>query len=187
MPARKLKLVDTVKADWKVSIRRACAVLRIDRSLYVYKSRRGEQAELKLKITESGGAKFFSKRGITVVEIAMPYHFERSRPGSAHADYMLSPNFGRTIQSIRQAVWDARKLIRWLKSEGYEDVSVLGMSLGSWGAGLVAAHDLAVSKASLFMTAGSLADMVWSGRATRAIRHSLAPDIQLTYLRRVWV
>lgn len=38
--------------DWKVSIRRACSVLKIDRSLYVYKSRRGEQAELKLKIRD---------------------------------------------------------------------------------------------------------------------------------------
>lgn len=41
-----------IKTDWKVSIRRACAVLKIDRSLYVYKSRRGEQAELKLKIKD---------------------------------------------------------------------------------------------------------------------------------------
>lgn len=45
-------LVDTIKADWKVSIRRACSVLKVDRSLYVYKSRRGEQAELKLKIKD---------------------------------------------------------------------------------------------------------------------------------------
>ena len=60
-------------------------------------------------------ASFFSKRGITVVEIAMPYHFERSRPGSLYADYMLSSNLGRTIQSVRQAVWDGRLLIRWLK------------------------------------------------------------------------
>ncbi|ADY66357.1 IS3 family transposase [Agrobacterium tumefaciens] len=44
------KLVDRLKVDWKVSIRRACSVLKVDRSLYVYKSRRGEQAELKLKI-----------------------------------------------------------------------------------------------------------------------------------------
>lgn len=51
-PARKRKLVDTIKADWKVSIRRACSVLKVDRSLYVYKSRRGEQAELKLKIKD---------------------------------------------------------------------------------------------------------------------------------------
>ncbi|MDX0840209.1 dienelactone hydrolase-related enzyme [Sinorhizobium medicae] len=131
-------------------------------------------------------AKFFSQRGITVVEIAMPYHFERSRPGSLYADYMLSSNLGRTIQSVRQAVWDGRKLIRWLKSEGYREVSVLGMSLGSWVAGLIAAHDPGVSKASLFLTAGSLADMVWTGRATRSIRDSLEPVIELTDLRRAW-
>lgn len=131
-------------------------------------------------------AKFFSQRGVTVIEIAMPYHFERTRPGSTHADYMLSPNLGRTIQSVRQGVWDGRKLIRWLKSEGYREVSVLGMSLGSWVAGLIAAHDAAVSKASLFLTAGSLADMVWTGRATRSIRNSLEPEISLTDLRRAW-
>ncbi|MFU0507297.1 RcgR family putative quorum lactone hydrolase [Pseudaminobacter sp. NGMCC 1.201702] len=131
-------------------------------------------------------ASFFVKRGITVVEVAMPYHFERSRPGSLHADYMLSANLGRTIQSVRQAVLDGRKLIRWLKREGYRNISVLGMSLGSWAAGLIAAHDPAVSKASLFLSAGSLADMVWTGRATRAIRDSLEPEIELTDLRRAW-
>ena len=51
-PARKRKLVDTLKVDWEVSIRRACSVLKVDRSLYVYESRRGEQAELKLKIKD---------------------------------------------------------------------------------------------------------------------------------------
>jgi len=131
-------------------------------------------------------AKFFPKRGVTVVEIVMPYHFERSRPGSDYADYMLSANLGRTIQSLRQAVWDGQKLIRWLKSEGYREISVLGMSLGSWVAGLVAAHDTNVSKASLFLTAGSLADMVWTGRATCAIRESLEPMIDLSHLRRAW-
>lgn len=131
-------------------------------------------------------ASFFARRGITVVEIAMPYHFERSRPGSAYADYMLSPNLGRTIQSLKQAVLDGRKLIRWLKGEGYRDISVLGMSLGSWVAGLIAAHDVAVSKASLFLTAGSLADMVWTGRATRSIRCSLEPVVDLGDLRMAW-
>lgn len=131
-------------------------------------------------------ARFFSQRGVTVIEIAMPYHFERSRPDSTHADYMLSSNLGRTIQSVRQGVWDGRKLIRRLKTEGYREVSVLGMSLGSWVAGLVAAHDMAVSKASLFLTAGSLADIVWTGRATRSIRNSLEAELVLTDLRRAW-
>ena len=33
-------------------MRRACQVLRVDRSLYTYKSRRGEQAGLKQRIKE---------------------------------------------------------------------------------------------------------------------------------------
>jgi len=131
-------------------------------------------------------ANFFSKRGITVVEIALPYHFERSRPNSTHADYILSPNLGRTVQSMRQAVWDGRKLIGWLKSEGYGEISVLGMSLGSWVAGLVAAHEKSVRKASLFLTAGSFADFVWTGRATQKIRKSLELEIDLPNLRRAW-
>ncbi|MBF2714374.1 IS3 family transposase [Agrobacterium vitis] len=51
-PDGKRHLVDRIKTDWKVSIRRACSVLKIDRSLYVYKSKRGDQAELKLKIKD---------------------------------------------------------------------------------------------------------------------------------------
>jgi putative transposase len=35
-----------------VSIRRACATLLIDTSLYHYKSKRGEQADLKARIKE---------------------------------------------------------------------------------------------------------------------------------------
>lgn len=135
----------------------------------------------------SGGfARFLAKCGFTVAEICMPYHFQRSRPGSLYADYMLSANLGRTVQSVRQSVWDGRKLISWLKSEGFGEISVLGLSLGSWSAGLVAAHDPAVSKAALFLTGGSLADMVWTGRATEAIRASLAPKIGLSELRRAW-
>lgn len=44
--------MDKVRSDWKVSMRRACSALRIDRSLYVYKSKRGGQADLKQRIKE---------------------------------------------------------------------------------------------------------------------------------------
>ena len=131
-------------------------------------------------------AAFLSRRGITVVQIAMPYHFERSRSESSYADYMISSNLGRTLQSVQQAVSDGRKLIRILEREGYEHISVLGISLGSWIAGLVAATDRAVRKAGLFLTAGSLADMVWTGAATKHIRASLEGQIDTTQLNRVW-
>ncbi|WP_371870951.1 IS3 family transposase [Pelagibacterium lentulum] len=51
-PARKRSLVDEIRATWKVSIRKTCDALRVDRSLYHYKSRRGEQADLQLRIKE---------------------------------------------------------------------------------------------------------------------------------------
>lgn len=41
-----------MRIDWKVSIRRACATLLIDTSLYHYKSKRGDQADLKQRIKE---------------------------------------------------------------------------------------------------------------------------------------
>ncbi|WP_411908895.1 IS3 family transposase [Mesorhizobium sp. ESP-6-2] len=51
-PVRRRRLVDEVRADWKVSIRRACATFLIDTSLYHYKSKRGDQAALKARIKE---------------------------------------------------------------------------------------------------------------------------------------
>lgn len=51
-PGRKRKLVDEVRSEWQVSIRRACDALEFDRSTYHYKSRRSGQAALEQKIKE---------------------------------------------------------------------------------------------------------------------------------------
>ena len=80
----------------------------------------------------------------------------------------------------------SRKLVQWLKNEGYGEITVLGMSLGSWIGGLLAANDDNVNKTSLFLTAGSVADLIWDGRATRAIRRSFDGNIDLETLRKAW-
>ncbi len=49
---RRRELVDEVRATWKVSIRRTCAVLRAERSSYHYKGRRRGQAVLAKRIRE---------------------------------------------------------------------------------------------------------------------------------------
>ena len=51
-PARKRSLVDGMRADWQVSIRRACEVIRFDPRTYRYKSRRPGQAALEQRIRE---------------------------------------------------------------------------------------------------------------------------------------
>jgi len=49
-PARQRELVDDMRRSWRVSIRRACGNLCVDRSSYHYRSRRPSQASLKERI-----------------------------------------------------------------------------------------------------------------------------------------
>jgi putative transposase len=51
-PARKREMVDHVRAAWRVSIRRACRAVPVDRSTYLYPSKRTEQAPLSKRIKE---------------------------------------------------------------------------------------------------------------------------------------
>ena len=51
-PARKRQMVDHARATWRVSIRRACRALPVDRSTYHYRSRRAGQAQLTERIKE---------------------------------------------------------------------------------------------------------------------------------------
>jgi len=51
-PGRKRKLVDEVRSEWQVSIRRACEALEFDRSTYHYRSRRSGQAGIEQRIRE---------------------------------------------------------------------------------------------------------------------------------------
>ena len=51
-PARKRQLVDHVRTVWRVSIRRACRTLPVDRSTYHYRSKRTGQAPLMKRIRE---------------------------------------------------------------------------------------------------------------------------------------
>jgi hypothetical protein len=128
----------------------------------------------------------FSRFGLTVAELSLPYHGPRSRPGAAIADYFLSPNVGRTIRSVRQSVIDTRGVIDWLCQRGYRNIGLIGMSLGSCIAGLVSAHDSRIRASALLLTAGDFGEVVWTGRATRHIQESLSRSISLKELRDLW-
>jgi len=52
-PGRRGKLVDEVRNEWQVSIRRACAALEFDRLTYHYKSRGSNRRQASLKGPQS--------------------------------------------------------------------------------------------------------------------------------------
>ncbi|PEQ10701.1 hypothetical protein B2G71_21210 [Novosphingobium sp. PC22D] len=51
-PDRKRELIDAVRQDWQVTIRRACTASQFNRSTYHYQSRRTDPAFLKKRIKE---------------------------------------------------------------------------------------------------------------------------------------
>src|SRR5579862_873038 len=79
--------------------------------------------------------------GIAVLRLSMPYHDIRRPAGVHRADYAVSANIGRTIDSVRQGVTDIRSCFDWLESQGYSRIGIVGTSLGSCYAFIATAHD----------------------------------------------
>ena len=71
-PVRKRKLVDEMRGDWNVSIRRACRVFLVDTSTYHYKSRRLGQAALEQRIKEicQTRVRYLLRDGMSVTPVA---------------------------------------------------------------------------------------------------------------------
>ncbi len=124
--------------------------------------------------------------GISALRMSLPYHDTRMPPGLARADYAVSSNVCRTIDAARQAVIDARACIDWLQEKGFEDLGIIGTSLGSCYAFLASAHDARI-KVNVFNHCSTyVADVVWEGLSTRHVRESLEQTIDLSTLRELW-
>jgi hypothetical protein len=125
--------------------------------------------------------------GISALRLSMPYHDLRMPEELIRADYMLSPNLGRTLQAIRQAVIDSRAALDWLESQGYRRFAILGTSIGSCIALITMAHDRRLCLSVQNHVSPYFADVVWSGMSTRHVRKGLEGKIALEDLRQIWM
>ena len=125
--------------------------------------------------------------GVSALRLSLPYHDLRMPEELTRADYMLSSNLGRTLQSIRQAVLDARAAIDWLESRGYSRFAILGTSIGSCVALITAAHDARINVAVQNHVSSYFADVVWRGISTRHVLEGLKDKIDLDDLRKIWM
>jgi len=136
---------------------------------------------------QDGLCKLLNRFGLTALKVALPYHEARRPGGLERADFMLSPNVGRTLQSFRQAVLDARNAASWLESEGYGPLGIVGTSLGSAIAFAVYAHESRLDAAVFNHISPYFADVVWRGISTRQVREGLEEGVGLEELRRLWL
>jgi hypothetical protein len=125
--------------------------------------------------------------GLSALRLSLPYHDLRMPEGAARADYMLSPNLGRTLQAVRQAVIDSRAALDWLELQGYTKFAVLGTSLGSCVALITMAHDHRILLSVQNHVSPYFADVVWHGISTRHVRKGLEGSIDLDDLRQIWM
>ena len=85
--------------------------------------------------------RIFNMIGMAALRLTLPYHQERKPAELERADHLVCSNIGRSIQSARQAVLDTRAAVRWLKNQGFEQIGILGTSVGSCIAFLAFAHE----------------------------------------------
>ena len=124
--------------------------------------------------------------GIAVLRMSMPYHDIRRPAEIDRADYAVSANIGRTLDSVRQGVIDVRCCLDWLEAQGYSQLGIVGTSLGSCYAFIATAHDPRIQVAAFNHASTYFADVVWHGQSTRHIREGLESAIDLENLRHVW-
>ena len=124
--------------------------------------------------------------GVSALRLSLPYHDDRRPANWPNAKYMVSPNIGQTIQSVRQAVLDVRCGVDWLTSMGYKKIAIVGSSIGSCIATIAAAQDNRIDAIVQFLMASNFAEVVWTGIATKHIRKSLDGFVDIAHLKCLW-
>lgn len=76
---------------------------------------------------------------VDVVHVSLPFHGRRN-PKSAlfSGEYFWTADLVRSIEGVRQAIFDVRSTLGWLRQQGYERVGATGISLGGAFAMLLA-------------------------------------------------
>jgi hypothetical protein len=130
--------------------------------------------------------RLLNRFGITALRMSLAYHDRRKPPETLRADYHLSSNIGRTIQASRQSVIDARACLDFLESHGYDRLGILGTSLGSCIAFIVAAHDPRIRAGAFNHVSAYFGDVVWTGVSTQHVRNGLSQAVSQDELRDYW-
>lgn len=130
---------------------------------------------------------FFNRVGLSALRLTLPYHEERMPPELERADYLVAPNVGQTLQSLRQSVVDTRSAVRWLKLQGYEKVGIVGTSIGSCVGFFAFVHDLRIDAGVFNHVSGYVADVVWQGLSTYHVRAGIGNNVTLEELREYWL
>ena len=106
--------------------------------------------------------RWLHERGFDVALAVLPFHGSRRDPDSRRPVFPSSdPRV--TIEGFRQAIFDLRFLVGYLRSRGAPSVGVMGMSLGGYTSALLATVEPRLSFAVPMIPLASIADFARDG------------------------
>lgn len=135
---------------------------------------------------QDGLCEWLQRIGVTALKMSMPYHNRRMVKGHERADQLVGSNIGLTLQANRQAVQDTKRCLRWLESQGYTRIGILGTSIGSSIGYITLMHDEGVHAGGFFHVSTYFADVVSQGMTTNHVWDGLRSQVTLEELRNFW-
>ncbi len=122
--------------------------------------------------------------GLDVALVTLPYHGARKPEGARFSgEHFAVPHVARMADAVRQAVYEVRALIGWLREETDAPVGILGLSLGGYLAALMAGLYRDLDFVIPMVPPVCIGDMAWrfftrtrhhrSGRSTSFTRAEL--------------
>ncbi len=141
-----------------------------------------------------------NRRGIVAAVMTLPFHMARAPAGVRSGDLALQPDPAKLMESMRQAVLDARRSLDFLATRSevrMDKVGICGTSLGAVVTALVAAIDPRITEAGFLLGGVDIAHIIWSssrvvgpreamrrhGMTEDKLRALLAPIEPATYLK----
>jgi hypothetical protein len=135
---------------------------------------------------QRGLCEWLQRIGVSVLRLSLPYHDRRMAKGHERADQLVGPNIGLTLQANRQAVQDTRRCLRWLESQGFNRLGILGTSIGSSVGYITLVHDDALRAGGFFHVSTHFADVVSRGMTTTHVWEGLRGHVTVDDLREFW-
>jgi len=130
--------------------------------------------------------RWLNRLGITALKMCLPYHDRRAIPGHPRGDHLVGPNIGLTMQANRQAVLDVRRTLHWLGQRGYDNLGILGTSIGSSIAFITMCHEPAIQAGGFLHAATFFGDVVSNGLTTMNVWESLQTKVSHEELHKYW-
>lgn len=115
--------------------------------------------------------KMHYKLGLNVAVAVLPLHGPR-KIGSRSGEGFIAGNFLDTIHAEAQAMWDLRRLLSWIRSQGDAPIGVYGLSLGGYNTALLSCLDGGLSAVIAGIPAVDFTRLTWRHGAVLQIRYA---------------